>query len=82
MGVVGLERPVDGDDRVVDRGLRDRQGAGRHHGADPRLPDRMQRQLVPFKDHVRRGHAPVLQLLDAQHPLFPESHGEISRGLL
>src|SRR5213079_2372734 len=28
VGVVGRERPVDGDDRVVDGRLRDRQGAG------------------------------------------------------
>src|SRR5262245_6386635 len=81
VGVVGLERPVDGDDRVVNRGLRDRQGAGRHHGGDPRLPDGVQRQLIPFEDDVRRQQAAVLQQLDAGQTRLAESHGEISFGL-
>src|SRR5262249_26229000 len=81
VGVVGLERPVDGDDRVGHGRLGDRQGAGDEHRAEPRLPDGVYRQLIPFEDDVGRQQAPVLQQLDAGRTLLPESHGEISFGL-
>jgi hypothetical protein len=49
------------DDRVVDGGLRDRQIAGDEHGAEPCLPDGVQRQLIPFEDNVGRRQVPILQ---------------------
>ena len=37
--------------------------------------------VIPLEDEVGRQQAPVLQRLDAEQTLLPESHGAISFGL-
>src|SRR5262249_10828692 len=69
LGEVGLVGPVDGVDGVEHGDVNERQVA-RQGDARRLAGQRLEQHLVPVQRHVGGQQAPILQRLDAEHPLL------------